>query len=202
MAKYLRNVDATMLSMVALALGTAGGLAVVGEVQSPLATAAFLGGNPYALRDQAINQWSTYIFVGVALLGAIVQLYALVAPVPQERLHTTSTYVAVAGVCVVAVIVFASVAPGISRYISHLAVTADLIENQRDVFSMAEQLVRNDGLEDRVVGKLDAETERLTRESGRKGADRLLAQMEDLFGVRKRGTSQERLEQLRPIFQR
>jgi hypothetical protein len=195
------RLDKTILSIVALMLIAGGALTVLTKLNVPQAHQTFFGGNPFAMKRDVIEGTMAWLFAGLALLGIAVQTLALIWE-PPDRLHRWPTYAAVATVSAAIVITVLWLLTCAGYAIARRTWLPQAINGQREIFAMTEMLLRNDGLEDRMLA-LPGDDPQLPilREGGRERLRTYIDQMEQLFDVVDRTASlDERLARIRVYF--
>jgi hypothetical protein len=192
-----------VLSIESPATAAGGALTVLTKYNVPQVNQTIFGGNPYAIKRDAIEGTMNWLFSGIALIGVFIQAVAYVVNLPDRSPSTSApTYAMVFAVSASVVIILLWLTTCVGYAIARRQWLPTIVEGQLDLFHLTEMLIRNDGLEDRhmALPADDPQREPLIID-GRRRIGEYLTQMEDLLDIAKRtGTQPERLDRLRRAF--
>jgi hypothetical protein len=199
------KLDKTILGIIALTFAAGGALTVLTKYNVPQVNQTIFGGNPYAIKRDAIEGTMNWLFSGIALIGVLIQAVAYVVNLPDRSPSTSApTYAMVFAVSASVVIILLWLTTCAGYAIARRQWLPTIVDGQRDVFHLTEMLIRNDGLEDRHLALLadDPQREPLIID-GRRRTGEYLTQLEDLLDITERsGTPPQRLDRLRATFVR
>jgi len=199
------KLDKTILVIIALTFAAGGALTVLTKYNVPQVNQTIFGGNPYAIKRDAIEGTMNWLFWGIALIGVLIQAVAYVVNLPDRSPSTSApTYAMVFAVSASVVIILIWLTTCAGYAIARRQWLPTIVDGQRDVFHLTEMLIRNDGLEDRHLALPADDPQRVPLIiDGRRRTGEYLTQLEDLLDITERsGTPPQRLDRLRATFVR
>jgi hypothetical protein len=197
-------VDRTLINIASIVLGGAGLFTVMTGFNVPETSSSFFGDNPFLIKREAIQSTMDWIFAGVALLALVLQLWAeIIGQGLPDRAHTSSFYAVFGAASLAGVILLVWLLSKFGRAIAKKSWLPRVIAAQRDLFSDADAIVRNDGLTDQemaVAAEYSGARRAERSEANFRQALQHVGQLERLFEVKAKGSLTDRVEQLRSVF--
>ena len=197
--------DKTLINLLSILIGGAGLFAVLTKFSVPDLNMTFLGENPFAVKRDSIDKVMTWMFMGLALAGVLIQVLRLIFDDRlAERLHGPWFYAlaAVAGVFAVAALVIGLAFTG--NKIAKAFWLPKIIESQRELFQSSAFIVEHDGWrEDQIPVRQDLQNKEFYRQKNYETVNNRLGQIERLLDLpNSSGDLTERLKKLGPYFDR
>lgn len=195
--------DKTLINLLSIFIGGAGLFAVLTKFSVPDLNMTFFGENPFAVKRDSIDKVMTWMFMGLALAGVLIQILRLIFDDRlDERLHGPWFYAlaAVAGVFAVAALVIGLAFTG--NKIAKAFWLPKIIESQRELFESSAFIIEHDGWrEDQLPVKENQPKAEFYRQKNYESAEERFAQIERLLELQRPSDGlNERMKKLRPYF--
>jgi hypothetical protein len=202
---YSPCLDKTILNLLTILISGSGIFAVLIKFSVPELNITFMGGNPYIIKRDIIEKVMTRIFIALALIGLLIQTYAVIyGNKLNERLYSISFYIVFFLACIAGMTILVICLGAIGKYIAKKIWWPQLIKKQHKGFHLAEEIIKNGGYYnkdlDKKISFTDEQKQQIT-ESRYKQCYEILSRIEDLLEIHDiPKTIEERYNNLKKFF--
>ena len=197
------NMDRIILNILSLLVAGAGVFSALTKFYVPELDASFIGHNPFAIKANAIDDVTTKIFVGLGIIGLLLEAGTLIfGDQLPEAVHSRCFYMMVflAGLCISLVSIWGL--KNVGYHLSRQVWFPKIVESQMQIYNDARSILDHDGWQQDQLKNKDKLTDpEKYRLANFEQVEDHIGQIEKLLDVKsERGELQDRLRNLEKYF--